>query len=138
MHGNYLTDEECQFVAQHGSLSIVYCPRTHAYFNHQPHPWQRLVGMGANVVIGTDSRASNPDLSVFAELQWLVANTTKPNRQAILKLATSNAARAMRLDGSTLAIGAIADFSCIGLPDRQGDAFDLLFDAASQPVELVG
>ena len=39
IHGNYLNDDEIDFVAQHaGRLSVVYCPRTHAYFGHDRYP----------------------------------------------------------------------------------------------------
>ena len=39
VHGNYLSDEDIGFLAEHPHLSVVYCPRTHAYFGHQNHPW---------------------------------------------------------------------------------------------------
>lgn len=69
VHCNYLTDDEIRFLARHPHVAVVYCPRTHAWFGHSEHPAARLRQAGANVILGTDSRASNPDLSIWRELQ---------------------------------------------------------------------
>jgi len=42
------------FLATHPNISVVYCPRTHAFFKHDPHPWLKLVERGINVALGTD------------------------------------------------------------------------------------
>jgi cytosine/adenosine deaminase-related metal-dependent hydrolase len=35
IHGNYLASDEIEFLAgHHEQMSVVYCPRTHAYFAH--------------------------------------------------------------------------------------------------------
>ncbi len=69
VHGNYLSAEELQFLATHAaSMSLVYCPRTHGFFEHSPYPLRQALDLGVRVAIGTDSRASNPDLSLLAEL----------------------------------------------------------------------
>ena len=87
IHGNYLDDSEIQFLAQNRNLTLVYCPRTHAAFGHSTHPWRRLLELGGNVAIGTDSRASNPDLSLFAELQFLSGQYPDMSHLDLLKLA---------------------------------------------------
>ena len=75
VHGNYLTDEELDFIAARAAtMAVVYCPRTHAFFGHQPYPLARMLEMGVPVALGTDSRASNPDLSVLAEMQFVAAH----------------------------------------------------------------
>ncbi len=96
VHGNYLTDEELAFVARHPNLTVVYCPRTHAWFGHAPHPWRRLLERGGNVALGTDSRASSPDLSVWNELCFLAARHPGEALR-LLELATLRAARALGL-----------------------------------------
>ncbi|HID22771.1 MAG TPA: hypothetical protein EYP14_10275, partial [Planctomycetaceae bacterium] len=65
IHGNYLNNDDIAFLADHPHLCVVYCPRSHAYFGHRPHRWQQMLDQGVSVAIGTDSRASNPDLSVW-------------------------------------------------------------------------
>ena len=39
-HGNYLDDEEIDFVAGRRNFAVAYCPRTHAFFGHAEHPWR--------------------------------------------------------------------------------------------------
>ncbi len=86
VHGNYLDDGELQFLAAHPQMTLVYCPRTHAAFGHREHPWRRLLELGGSVALGTDSRASNPDLSLFAELQFLAARHPDVSHIELLKL----------------------------------------------------
>ena len=95
VHGNYLTENELHFLARNPQMTLVYCPRTHAAFGHAAHPWRRLVELGGSVAIGTDSRASNPDLSLFAELQFLATQNPDLSHLEILKLGTSNGRRAL-------------------------------------------
>ena len=95
VHGNYLNELELKFLAAQPRMTLVYCPRTHAAFGHPDHPWQRLLEMGGNVAIGTDSRASNPDLSLFAELQFLAARHPEVSHVELLKLGSSSGRRAL-------------------------------------------
>jgi cytosine/adenosine deaminase-related metal-dependent hydrolase len=97
VHGNYLTDVEMDFVAAQPQMSVVYCPRTHAAFGHPPHPWLALRERGARVVLGTDSRASNPDLSLFRELQWLHGRFPQMPVSDLVAMATRDAAEALGL-----------------------------------------
>jgi hypothetical protein len=77
-------------------MTLVYCPRTHAAFGHTEHPWQRLVELGGQVAIGTDSRASNPDLSLFAELQFLAARYPQVSHLQLLKLGSTAGRQALK------------------------------------------
>ncbi len=39
VHGNYLSTADWRWIAQrHGHVSVAYCPRTHAYFEHPQYP----------------------------------------------------------------------------------------------------
>jgi cytosine/adenosine deaminase-related metal-dependent hydrolase len=58
-HGNYLDDEEIDFVAARPNMAVAYCPRTHAFFGHGEHPWRKLLARGGLVAIGTDGRCAN-------------------------------------------------------------------------------
>jgi cytosine/adenosine deaminase-related metal-dependent hydrolase len=131
IHGNYLSDEELDFVAARPHLTVVYCPRTHAYFGHRPHCWLQLLDRGASVAIGTDSRASNPDLSVRRELCFLREHFPRVAPKALLRLGTANGARALGLsaDNWSLAIGGEANLAVVDLnavADR--DPYDAIFD----------
>jgi aminodeoxyfutalosine deaminase len=67
IHGNYLNETEADFIAA-SEVSVVYCPRTHRHFGHLEYPLRRFLNSGINVVLGTDSRASNPDLDLWSEV----------------------------------------------------------------------
>ncbi|MBA2117953.1 amidohydrolase family protein [Bremerella alba] len=101
VHGNYLTKPEIALLKQHKeTMSVCYCPRTHAYFRHDRHPIESLLADGIRVVLGTDSRASSPDLDLWAELQHV--SETFPNIPAeqLLPMVTRDAAFALGLEGS--------------------------------------
>ena len=75
VHGNYLKTSELEFIADHrAQMSVVFCPRTHQFFQHDPYPLTSLRRHKINVALGTDSRASNPDLDLFAESKLVARN----------------------------------------------------------------
>jgi aminodeoxyfutalosine deaminase len=130
-HGNYLDEEEIQFLGKHPNIAVVYCPRTHDFFGHSQHPWQRLIEVGANVCLGTDGRSSNPDYSLWAEMQFLYQRNQQNDGQTILQMGTSNACRALGKADQ----GGRADLAVIQLPSNaSANAYDLLFDSESQPI----
>ena len=98
IHGTYLDDEEIAFLGANAArMSVVYCPRTHARFKMAPYPLMKLLAAGVTVALGTDSRASNPDLSLFEEMRF-VATRYPIAPQVVLRMATSNGAKALGLD----------------------------------------
>jgi len=140
IHGNYLDDDEQHFTAHHEHLSLVFCPRTHAAFRHPSrsanagiyrHPWRNILRDGGNVALGTDSRASNPDLSLWNELGFLRRRHPEAELPDVelLRLATINGARALRLEdiAGSLTPGKSADLAVVALlpPDhRRCSLFD--------------
>ena len=89
IHGNYLREDEIRFLADRaGRMSLVYCPRTHAFFRHAPYPLARLLASGVTMALGTDSRASSPDLSILAEMRFLARHYPEIARPTILQLGT--------------------------------------------------
>ena len=90
IHCNYLTDGEVAAIAERPHLTIVYCPRTHAYFEHPPHRWQEIIARGGKVVLGTDGRSSNPDLSILAEAKFLVRKHAESSPLEILQMILPN------------------------------------------------
>lgn len=95
IHGNYLQTDEMDWLAEHPQVSVIYCPRTHAFFRHPPHPWLQLLSRGVNVALGTDSRGSNPDLGVWREMQFLVAQFPQVDPARILEMGTLAGAKAL-------------------------------------------
>ncbi len=134
VHGNYLDDEEIEFLArQRPRMAVVYCPRTHAWFGHARYPLEKLMAAGAIVALGTDSRASSPDLSLLAEMRHVARAFPALDRATILELGTLGGARALGFDSQigTLEPGKRANLAVVALPeDAAADPHELLLDAA--------
>ena len=96
IHGNYFDAEEIAFAAAHRDrMSVVYCPRTHAYFEHEPYPLAAMIEAGVRVALGTDSRASNPDLNLLSEVQDVALRFPQIDPAILLRMATFDAAEAL-------------------------------------------
>jgi cytosine/adenosine deaminase-related metal-dependent hydrolase len=139
VHGNYLGRDDFEFVAAHRDrMSLVYCPRTHAYFGHDPYPLAGMLTAGARVAVGTDSRASNPDQSILSELRHIARHHPNVSRDAILRMGTLSGAEAL---GSGEKLGSItpgkrAWLATVPLEQTSGEPHDLLF-ASSAPASLL-
>jgi len=140
IHGNYLSNEEIAFLAERAErMSVVYCPRTHEYFRHNRYPLWKMICHGVQIAIGTDSRASNPDLSLFQELRYVAAEHPEVPFDTILQLGTVHGARALGLDHllGTLSPGKVADFVAIRLSEQEAADPHLLLLLADTRVDRV-
>ena len=103
-HVNYCDDAELDILAR-GQASIVYCPRTHAYFGHPPHRWREMLTRGINVAVGTDSCASSPDLNLVDDLRLLHRIAPEVPPAELWAMATLRGARAL---GQTHHVGSLS------------------------------
>ena len=121
IHGNYLDDEELGYLAARADrMSLVYCPRTHAFFHHDPYLLARALALGVDVVLGTDGRASNPDLSLLEEMRYVARHHPTLTPETVVQMGTQRAARALgrgRRTGS-IAPGKLANLTAVALTDR--------------------
>jgi len=118
---------------------VVYCPRTHAYFRHEPYPLPSLLAAGVNVAIGTDSRASNPDLSLWEELCYIRQHFGGLASADVLRMGTINGAVALGVDADfgSLTPGKSARLAIVPLPDRDDrDPHSLLFESSPGTMPL--
>ena len=100
VHGNYLSGSELDFIAAKSArMAIAYCPRTHQYFGHADYPLEKMLKRRINVCLGTDSRASNPDLDLFAEAKHVANTFSEVDPRLILEMATLNGATALGVSG---------------------------------------
>jgi cytosine/adenosine deaminase-related metal-dependent hydrolase len=131
-HVNYVDDEELDILAR-GQASVVYCPRTHAFFAHPPHRFRDMLARGINVCLGTDSCASSSDLDLRAELRLEKQLAPAMPLQEMLALVTSNAAAALGLQQVTgdLRPGLAADLLVLAGPPES------LLDATTSPAALL-
>lgn len=137
-HVNYLTDADVAALAA-GEWSAVYCPRAHQFFGHEPHPFQRLIAAGARIAIGTDSPASNDDVSIMAELRHIRSlNGNRLSAEQLLRMATLDGAAALRLEDriGSLSVGKLADICAFPLARDGRDPFDALLSDAPPPTAV--
>jgi cytosine/adenosine deaminase-related metal-dependent hydrolase len=128
VHGNYLTADQVRPLRS----TIVYCPRTHAYFGHPPHPFREFLKRGVHVALGTDSRASNPDLDLLAEARFLHRRYPDVPGLTILWMATLAGAEALGWADVTgsLTPGKSADLVAVPLPNSDAaDPYKLVFES---------
>lgn len=120
VHGNFLGPADwSKLAARRDSMSVVYCPRTYAYFGHGEYPLRAMLDAGVRVAVGTDSRASNPDLSVWNELRFVSRQHPDVSPREVLQLGTLAAATALGFepDAGSLEAGKLASFTRIPLSD---------------------
>jgi cytosine/adenosine deaminase-related metal-dependent hydrolase len=137
IHGNYLADDEIAFLAERrDKMWVVYCPRTHRFFRHAGYPLARMLAAGVRVCLGTDSRATSPDLSLLGELREAARRHPLIGPQRILQMGTIEAARALGRDSEvgSLEPGKYADLAVVALPKADTlDPHELLFNS-DEPV----
>lgn len=112
VHGNYPEGDDLEWIARI-KPSVCWCPRSHAYFEYDSWPWREYMQTGANLVIGTDSLASNDGLDMWGELA-AAANTGAPLVE-LLRMATINGRRALGIAGDA------ADLAIWSLPTGAAD-----------------
>jgi cytosine/adenosine deaminase-related metal-dependent hydrolase len=99
IHGNYLKGFEIKLIAKNrGKMSVVFCPRTHQFFQHDEYPLADLLKAGIRVGLGTDSRASNPDLNLLREGQQVATLFTGMPPTKIVEMMTLDGAKALGCD----------------------------------------
>ncbi len=97
-HGNYLsTDDLFELASHQKNCGIVHCPRTHAFFGHRHgdselYPLAERISNGIRHFLGTDSRASNPDLNIWSEAKRVHADHPSIESTDIIKMITTDAA----------------------------------------------
>jgi cytosine/adenosine deaminase-related metal-dependent hydrolase len=94
-HLNEIAPDDFALLAEGPRFHIVHCPRSHAYFRHVPFAFSKLRALGFNICLGTDSLASNDDLSLFAEMRQVRETAPMLGARKILEMATVNAAAAL-------------------------------------------
>ena len=120
---------------------VVHSPRSREYFDHSPFQYKRLHALGFNVCLGTDSLASNENLSLFAEMRAFQRTAPESSPERIFEMVTVNPASALGQPDSLGRIrsGFRADLVAIPYSDS-GDLFGhiVAFDGDTDWVMVKG
>ncbi|MCH7813021.1 MAG: amidohydrolase family protein [Planctomycetes bacterium] len=136
-HVNYVDDDEIDRLAAAG-VHVAYCPRTHAAFGQPPHRFAEMLDRGINVCLGTDSLASNPDLSILGELRFLRETLPGCSSQRLIEMATIRGARALGFEkcAGSLAAGKAADLVVVPLDRAADDRWDSILTSVQPPAAV--
>ena len=117
VHLNELTEGDFDLLKRSATkFQIVHCPRSHEYFGHEVFQFHKLRELGFNICLGTDSLASNDDLSLFAEMRAFQKEFPDVSAEELLKMVTVNGARALRQENASGKIRASFSADLIAVP----------------------
>ncbi|MBU6309194.1 MAG: amidohydrolase family protein [Planctomycetes bacterium] len=136
VHGTHLDcdpDALARLARHRDRLCVGVCPRTTRALSGRLPPIGLFRGAGVRVAIGTDSRASTPDLSVLAECRTLVAAGVVSPEES-LRMATVDAAWALGFERTCgiLAPGRPADLAVLMPTVAHTDAYEAILDPATR------
>lgn len=101
VHNTFTGREDLDLLKKNRSLTNTYfalCPNSNLYIENQLPPVQLFREEKLNLCIGTDSLASNRELSVLAEMVALQQNFPELDLEELLQWATLNGAKALGID----------------------------------------
>jgi cytosine/adenosine deaminase-related metal-dependent hydrolase len=128
-HVNDLTETDLSLLkASENRFHLVHCPRSHEYFQHSTFQYKKLCNLGFNICLGTDSLASNHDLSLFREMRAFRKSHSGVFPEDIVAMATVNPAKAL---GKPHVLGRIranyfADMVAIPFEDSRKSLYEAL------------
>ena len=102
VHNTFTTQADLDFIDFKRNnkqlISFCLCPNANLYIEDALPPVDLFLRNNLNVVIGTDSLASNHQLSVLEELKTINKNFPEIETGTLLKWATINGARALQME----------------------------------------
>src|SRR5215211_237843 len=94
-----------------------------------------MTAAGIRVALGTDSRASNPDLSVLNELRLVRTIFPAIPPADMVRMASLDGAEALGLADQvgSLTVGKLADLAAVPVDPASSDPYQALLDSTSEP-----
>lgn len=143
VHMTQLTEAEIELCARAG-VTVIHCPESNLKLASGFCPTAALARAGVRMAIGTDGPASNNDLDMFGEMRTAAllakavgADAAALPAAAVLRMATIEAARALRLEDRVGSIepGKRADLIAVDLSLLETQP---VYDPVSQLVYAAG
>jgi len=98
VHCVKVSDPDIEILARTGT-NVCLCPRSNDFIGVGRAPWEKILGAGICVSLGTDSIASNHDLNLWNELSYFIERLERPiSISEAMSLITLNPARALLMD----------------------------------------
>jgi len=138
IHATFLPEDTqamARLTRHRDRICVVVCPRTARFLSDRLPPVAALRAAGVRVALGTDSRATAPDLSLLAECRALVDGGLASPTDA-LAMATREAAWAIGFErhAGVIAPGRPADLAIVHPAHAPGDPSDAALDPSARVV----
>lgn len=133
VHGVYVDDEELALLAARGA-AVCLCPGSNRFMGVGVAPVQKMLAHGIPLVLGTDSLASNPHLSLWREMQVLREDHPALPPEAVFAMASTNGARLLGITErlGVVAPGASSSLLAVRCPAKNAaEVFDYLTSAGT-------
>jgi len=98
VHNTYAGKKEISAAMERGSCFFCLCPGSNLFIGNTLPPVSTLREMGADIVLGTDSLASNNSLDILGEMKIISSEFPSVPLEEMVGWATINGARALGVD----------------------------------------
>jgi aminodeoxyfutalosine deaminase len=95
VHNTFTDRETIKIIRERKNLFWCLCPNSNIYIENEVPPLNLLLEEGCEIVIGTDSLASNNRLSIFDEMKTLQFHFPSVSIEDLVRWGTINGARAL-------------------------------------------
>lgn len=126
VHNTYADASTIRKIMRRGNTYWCLCPGSNMYIENRMPPVSLLMDEGCEIVIGTDSTASNRSLSMLDELKLIQEHNPGAELEEMIRWATLNGARALCADNELGKIESGKKPGLLLLQDLDLDNFKLL------------
>ncbi len=133
IHCNFLSDNDIDLIEKSES-NVVFCPRSHKYFQYEDHPFLKLKDRRINIALGTDSLASNDSLSILDEMKFLRNHYKGVKPQEIFHMGTIAGSIALGMNDriGRLEPGYYADIAVVEFEKKYNNIYEGIFSNSSE------
>ncbi|QQR94699.1 MAG: amidohydrolase family protein [Bacteroidota bacterium] len=99
VHNTFSSDDDIQFAIKNVKKAWwCFCPNANLYIENTLPEIERITKATENILIGTDSLASNDQLSILSELKIITNKFPQITLHQLLTWSTINGAKALKMD----------------------------------------
>lgn len=102
VHNTFSGQQDIDFVKAHTNkdqiVSFCLCPNANLYIENTLPPVNLFLKNGVNIILGTDSLASNHQLNILEEIKVILNEFPEIPTDTLLRWATINGAKALQMD----------------------------------------
>lgn len=102
VHNTFTKQQDLDFISQNKNsnqlISFCLCPNANLYIENTLPDVDLFVKNNCNIILGTDSLASNHQLDILEEIKTILQKSPSIKTETLLKWATLNGAKALQMD----------------------------------------